>query len=198
MKTDNVINMNKSFMPVEQSIDKLSKLIREILQLARIDAEQDIVRFSRVSLSKLVKGIVEYVEVICTQNKINVHTDIGSNIFVNGNEKQLEEILTNILSNAVHYTATCVTREIFVTLTVSLQTAQIIIRDTGIGITEENLPHIYERFYRAHEKDSLGKPGNGLGLAIVKQLVEKHLGKITAKSDFGMGTEIIITLPRVI
>ena len=190
-----IMPKSNSIKPIELSIDRLSKLIREILVLARIDDTVSNNNLRCIPLSELVRETIDYISIVCTEKGIQILSDITPDIYVNGNEKQLEEVLTNILSNSINYTATSKTKKIFVDLTQQGEYAYIILRDTGIGIAPEHLPHIFERFYRAHEKDSIGKPGNGLGLAIVKRIIEKHNGTIFATSTLSEGTEMKITLP---
>ncbi len=190
-----VLTKSNSLHPIEQSIDRLSRLIREILVLARIDGNVSTETIRPIPLSELIRETIDYINIVCTEKGIQTFSDIAPDVYVEGNEKELEEALINILSNSINYTSACKTKKLFIELTHQGTSAQITLRDTGIGIAPEHLPHIFERFYRAHERDSTGKPGNGLGLAIVKKLVEKNKGTIVATSTLGEGTEMKITLP---
>jgi signal transduction histidine kinase len=185
----------RTLQPMERSVDDLSRLIREILQLARIDSAPVQSEMEEINLSVLTKEVVEYVEIICTQNGISVRTEIEDGQIISGDQKQLQEALANLLSNAVTYTATCAVKRITITLKSKGNSVELGIHDTGVGIPEEQLPYIFDRFYRAHERDKKVKSGYGLGLAIVKRIIERHRGTIHAESSDTNGTSMIILLP---
>ncbi len=188
-------DQTSALQPMERSVDDLSRLIREILQLARIDSTPTQAEMEMVNLSALTKEVVEYVEIICTQNGISVKTEIEDDYVISGDQKQLEEALANLLSNAITYTAACSVREINVTLRRKVGSIELGIHDTGVGIPKEQLPYVFDRFYRAHDRDKKVKSGYGLGLAIVKRIVERHRGTIHAESTGTNGTSMIILLP---
>jgi signal transduction histidine kinase len=112
---------------------------------------------------------------------------------VNGHQVSIEEIITNLVLNAIKYTPEHGTVE----LIASLQGSQVCvdIRDTGIGIPPEELPHIFKEFYRASNARAIEKDGTGLGLAIVKQIVERHSGQLEARNRKEGGSEFSLTLP---
>jgi signal transduction histidine kinase len=112
---------------------------------------------------------------------------------VHGHQVSVEEIITNLVLNAIKYTPECGTVE----LIASLRGDEICIdiRDTGIGIPPEELPHIFKEFYRASNARAIEKDGTGLGLSIVKQIVERHGGRMQARNREGAGAEFSLTLP---
>ena len=115
---------------------------------------------------------------------------------VYADREQLKRITMNIIGNAVKY----LSKEngaITITLSDELSYIRTEITDTGVGIPEKDLPHIFERFYRGDTSRNTGKGGSGLGLAIVKQIVEDHGGTINARSEEGKGTTISFTLLKV-
>jgi signal transduction histidine kinase len=142
-------------------------------------------------LSELVENVIEYVEIICQQEKITVVKDIQAGLEILGNEKQLSEAVTNLLSNAVKYIGSGPVREIRVIVQTTGTVIEIHVSDTGIGIPQESLSDIFDRFYRAHKHGT----GTGLGLAIVKRIVERHGGTIHAESALGKGTRFTISFP---
>ena len=112
---------------------------------------------------------------------------------VNGDTLKLQQVLYNIIDNAIKYTPRG--GEVHCALNRSGKNAVIRVSDTGVGIPAEDLPHIFDRFYRVDKARSRETGGTGLGLSIVKQFVNLHGGTIDAKSTFGKGTTFIIELP---
>lgn len=181
---------NRYLRLATRSMDELSRLIRNLLALARIEALPEEVTSVRFDLSAVLGNLVEYVGVICTERGITLTSDIPSGLHMQANQAHIEEALTNLLSNSVRYTAACPVRNIHVSLASVGSSVEIMVKDTGIGISEDRLPHIFERFYRAQDKQ-----GSGLGLAITKQIVERHNGTIFASSSFGNGTTMLLRFP---
>lgn len=120
----------------------------------------------------------------------------GVSYRVRGDEKRMEQIMMNLLENAIRYTDE---GEITVHVDedVDGDTVLFIVEDTGIGIPEEELPYVFERFYRVEKSRSRQYGGTGLGLSIVKKLVELHGGKIRITSQPGVGTRCEVRLPRL-
>jgi signal transduction histidine kinase len=115
---------------------------------------------------------------------------------VNGDRDRLKQVLLNLVGNAIQYTPQG--GDIFLNLGKVAGQARLIIRDTGPGIPAEDLPHIFERFYRAEKSRTRGKTtGFGLGLAIAHWIVDKHEGRIEVDSKDGRGTTFCIWLPLV-
>jgi signal transduction histidine kinase len=184
--------------PIESmvhSVDDLSGLVRDLLELARIDAMPAEERSASIDISSLASNVIEYVEIICQQQRIRIKTPIEPDILMTGNEKQLSEMITNLLSNAVRYTGSCLVREITISVQPVAEQVEIVISDTGIGISEDQLPHIFDRFYRARNRNS-DATGYGLGLTIVKRIVDRHGGTIRAESELGKGTSFILLFPQ--
>jgi signal transduction histidine kinase len=180
-----------SLTSMTASVDDLSMLINNMLRLARMNSLPEEEEFKALSLSELVENVIEYVEIICQQEKITVVKDIQAGLEILGNEKQLSEAVTNLLSNAVKYIGSGPVREIRVIVQTTGTVIEIHVSDTGIGIPQESLSDIFDRFYRAHKHGT----GTGLGLAIVKRIVERHGGTIHAESALGKGTRFTISFP---
>jgi signal transduction histidine kinase len=109
---------------------------------------------------------------------------------VRGEENQLAQVITNLIGNAINYTQA---GEIYIST--GSKDAQVLIevRDTGLGIAPDDLPHLFERFYRGHHTRQIR--GTGLGLAIVKEIVDLHDGRIEVESEVGVGTTLRVWLP---
>lgn len=165
----------------EAEVTHMQKLLEQLLTLAR--ADQPCVPYKdKVNLSTLVNETVQKFERLTS---LTLETNLTPNLYVLGHEAKLQQVLYILLENALRYTQQ---GKIVVVLTKE----GIIIRDSGIGISEKDLPHIFERFYRSDEARAKG--GTGLGLAIAKVIITQHKGEISATSD-ATGTTFTITLP---
>jgi signal transduction histidine kinase len=184
----------KTLESMEHGVDDLSRLIKDILQLARIDSQPVEDDASKIQLSELVESVIEYVEVVCKQNDILVIQNIEPNLTVQGNQKEIEEVIINLLNNAVQYTAMCDQRKIAVILARRNSSIELVIQDTGVGIATDKIPYVFDRFYRTEDSKVTG---HGLGLAIVKRIIEKHQGTVHAESVLGKGTRMVVRLPRL-
>jgi signal transduction histidine kinase len=146
-----------------------------------------------VDLSALLKDICEDIEILAEPKQISVTTSIASYMMVNGDKTRLHQALLNVIENAVKYTPRG--GRVKVTLTSDPRRALIRIEDTGQGIPAEQLPKIYDRFFRVDKARSQDVQGTGLGLSIVRWIVESHGGSIMASSEVGVGTTFVIALP---
>ncbi|MBY0473189.1 hypothetical protein K2Q00_02805 [Patescibacteria group bacterium] len=175
-------------------IDRSSSLIYELLRAGHLELQtkRD---YELVDLSALAGKVVEYVDIICNANNISLTHHIDPNISLTGDEKQLEELFLILLSNAVKYRKPDVPGTVTLTLARKANDITLSVADTGIGIGQRHLPHVFERFYRAclPGQVSAGEDGNGLGLAIAKTITEAHGGTIAVQSTEGKGSEFKIS-----
>ena len=128
------------------------------------------------------------------KKKLKIKLPEKKDIWIEGEKDRLQQIILNLLSNAITYTPSG--GEISASLTETEKHVKLRIADTGIGIPQKELPRIFERFYRVDKARSRGSGGTGLGLAIVKHLVDSHHGTIDVESIEGEGTIFIISLPK--
>jgi signal transduction histidine kinase len=183
------------YTSMDTSIEDLSRLIRSILQLARIDTYSSDTEMSVLNLKEVVSGIAEYVCIVAETAGITLTSDLGNTpVTIYGNKRQLEEVCTNLLSNAVKYTAGAQRKSIHLSLFEDSGSAILCVKDTGMGMTSDQLAKIFERFYRT-EQAGKSNEGYGLGLAITKRIIERHAGSISFQSNPGEGTCVTVTLP---
>jgi len=175
-----------------EEVLRIGRMVRDIEQLAKFEGKNLILNKEPVDLSELIQTIVRNfesdfknkgVELKITNNKCIVSVD----------RDKISQVIINLLSNALKYTSDGGIVEIKVME--SDKDVAVIVRDNGSGIEEEDLPYIFERFYRADRSRNRNTGGSGIGLTIVKSLVEAHKGKIEVKSEPGKGTEFTVTLP---
>ena len=179
---------------VDNEADRMNRLVKDLLQLSRLDHRQERMNFLEGNIVDLVRQCMVKVDMTAQQkgHQLNALFDEHVNIRVLMDKDRMEQVLLNVLSNAIKYTPEG--GRIDVDIDSDGKNVQIIVSDNGIGISEEELPRIFERFYRVDKARSRSMGGTGLGLAITKQIVEEHQGTITAESTPGKGTKFTITL----
>jgi two-component system, OmpR family, manganese sensing sensor histidine kinase len=181
---------------IERLTRRLGRLVDDLLFLARQDSGMIPLQLDKVRLDELLKDVVEEQSLIADEKKLNLSLQLTENLDeIMGDRNQLTRLFTNLISNAVQYTPTGGTVE--VTLQQKAQTAQIQVKDTGIGIPSEALPQVFDRFYRVDPARSggKGKAETGLGLAIAKVIAESHQGQIQVESVLKQGTTFTVSLP---
>lgn len=178
----------------EKQIDTVSRFIYDLLRLARL-GKTNSEKHAPVDFSLLIEEIVEYFEVSAGGEDITVHSSLTSPAQVSGNTAELTDAVSNIFSNAMKYMQKDGERAIFISLTTTTDVVRLSVRDTGIGIRAEHLPHLSERFFRVGADTNT--KGTGLGLAITKRIIENHNGTLTIESIFGSGSTFTIMLPLI-
>ncbi|SDW56692.1 two-component system, OmpR family, sensor histidine kinase ResE [Marininema mesophilum] len=174
---------------------RMGRLVRELLDLARMEAGHIRLETASVDVTELGRRILRKFQAIAREQEVTLIDKIPS-IFaeVIWDEDKVEQVLTNLVDNAIRHTP----KGGKVTLTINRigDKAQLTVKDTGSGIPEEDLPFVFERFYKADKARTRGQSGGtGLGLSIVKHIVEAHGGTVTAKSKLGEGTRFVVQLP---
>ena len=171
---------------------RLSSLAKNMLQLTLLDREEIELELTNYSLVEQMNRVISTQENQAMEKNIEIVFEMPKKeIFIEGDEQRLEQVWTNIISNAIKYT-----NEgglITITMKKNSKDIEISIEDTGIGMSKEVVSHIFERFYREDKERNV--EGNGLGLAIVKSIVDLHHGKIDILSQVDVGTNFIVRLP---
>lgn len=169
---------------------RLSRLVAELLALARADAGVAL-RLRSVDLDRVALEAVQEARHLPGRHKIEIAK--LDPVRLSGDPDRLKELLLILLDNAVKYTP----EQGLITLRLDRNgnRAQVAIHDTGIGIRAEDLPHVFERFYRADPARSSDPGGSGLGLAIARWIAERHGGSLAIASEPGKGTEATVSLP---
>ncbi len=178
---------------VDGEVDRMTNIINALLTLARADAGQQQLETERVNLQDLVEDVLATFSSLAAEKGISLDAEAGAPAEVHGDRERLRQLLHNLVTNAIKYT------QRGGTITISLgkdgDWAKITVVDTGIGIPENDLPHIFERFYRVDRARSRAKGGAGLGLSIVKWIAQAHGGRIDVESEVGKGSTFTVWLP---
>ena len=177
-------------------LDDLMQLINDWLDMSRMDSGRIAEKFEPVALGPVLSEILELAKPLAETGKITLDLQLGHNsLEVRGDRESLKQAITNIVTNAIHYnrqggTVAISTREQGNDLVVE-------ICDTGIGISQDNLPFIFDEFFRVKSSETRHVAGSGLGLPIAKRIIEAHNGHIQVYSELGKGTTFSIFLPPV-
>ncbi len=168
---------------------RLIALTNDIMKLSELDeANPDALSLERVNLCEMLKEIVSMLEPLAAKRRISVSAPT-EDFFVMGDKGKLFEMFYNLVVNAIRYNRDSGS------VTVAFEGNSVVVKDTGVGIAEEHLPHIFERFYRADKSRSKETGGTGLGLAIVKHIAELHQAKVSVSSVFGEGSVFRVDFP---
>jgi signal transduction histidine kinase len=173
---------------------QMSQLVDDLLLLARMDRQApDRAAWRHIALDEILEDLVDLYSDRAWETNISLQSQLIPNLDVYADPSQLSRLFTNLLANALQYTPSGGT------VTVSLQRSRthalIRIEDTGIGIDPDQLPHIFDRFWRADQARSQHQGGSGLGLAIAKTIAQTHGGDITVHSQLGQGSCFQVKIP---
>lgn len=191
-KERNSDEYRKSLENIYQETERMSSVLKRLLFLAR-NSEKKQLGFETINLKELITEFVSDVEILCEEKSIQCRIQAEEELIVKGDRVSLRELFFNLIDNAVRYTPKG--GEIVVTLTREKGDACVAVKDSGIGISEEHLQHIFKRFYRVDKSRSRSEGGAGLGLAICQRITEFHNGTIRVESKAGEGSTFIACLP---
>ncbi len=187
--------MIRSFLNIiNGEADRMTRLVKDLLLLSRLDYSLRDMPREPFDISKMIHSLCDRLSITSKEKKQTlVYEPTNALPLYIGSPDRIEQVLINIITNAIKYTPQG--GMIRVTTMHMYSSITIKVTDNGIGIPEDKLEHIFERFYRVDKARSREMGGTGLGLAIAKEIVEAHDGTIEIKSKAGSGTEVIITLP---
>lgn len=179
---------------VKHNIDRLTRTLNDLLDLSRIEAGHVELRLADVSLTEVTADALDNLRPQAEEKSLELETTASSQLApVQGDRDKILQILTNLIHNAIKFTPS--SGHISISLTpVEDSTIQVCVADTGCGIAAEEVPHVFDRFYRSDSGTTAAR-GAGLGLAITKSLVNLHRGRIWVESTVGSGTRFFFTLP---
>lgn len=152
--------------------NKMNKMVKKLLTLNQLEFGQDQIAMERFDITALLAGVIQSVEILCRQNQITVELKQKEPVFVWGDEYQIEEVITNYISNAIHYAAN--EKKIVVSLIKNEHTVRVCVFNTGNRIPEEDLDKVWIKFYKVDKARTREYGGSGIGLSIVKAIMEAH------------------------
>ncbi len=180
---------------IRHNAERLARLTEDLLTLSRIEQKRRKFEFEVHAINHVIEEAIEIMRPIAEKRAVRLEADLAAHdTIVLCDREAVSQILTNLLDNAIKYTPTG--GVITVGALPGEEMVQIFVRDTGVGIPEEDLPRLFERFYRVDKARSREMGGTGLGLSIVKHLVGAHRGTIRVESRANVGSTFWFTLPE--
>ncbi|WP_332694381.1 sensor histidine kinase [Halalkalibacter lacteus] len=189
---EGIIEQKKGLAIIQKESNRLERLVNDLLDLAQLEGDSYPLQCEPIAFAQLISDVIESFELVVTQKNIRMTKNIDEGSIIYGDSDRLEQVIRNLLDNAIRYTPA--TKGITITLTTDKEWSELIIADEGIGIPEEDLLAVTERFYRVNKARTRNSGGTGLGLAIVSQIINKHGGMFELSSKVGQGTSARIRL----
>jgi two-component system phosphate regulon sensor histidine kinase PhoR len=181
---------------IKRHSDRLEKIVEDLLILSKIESKEFQLRIESLSVSDLIADAIDFLKEPLSKKKISISVlEISPTPLIYGDRQYLEQVLINILDNAIKYGCDGGNIKILVSENPD-DKIQVSVEDDGIGIPKEDLPRIFERFYRVDKGRSKELGGTGLGLSIVKHIVQAHGGNVWAESEITKGSTFYFTLPK--
>jgi two-component system sensor histidine kinase SenX3 len=178
---------------IKTQTSRLNDLVKEIINLSKIQDSDPLDMAHEVEISNVISEAVDQCEVLAEARKISIDLDGLQNETVIGNREQLVMAAHNLVENAINYSAEGT--NVVISSKLDGEIIEILVKDQGLGIAEENLDRIFERFYRVDPARSRATGGTGLGLSIVKHVITNHGGEVKVWSSVGVGSTFAIRLP---
>jgi len=177
---------------IDSEVDHLTQIVSELTELSRIETGHAELRISPVNLNLLVEEVVAQLNPLAQRQQVTITTDLATDPpIVRADNDRIRQTLTNLVHNAIKFNH--LGGKVTVSTKADRESVTVSVCDTGIGISKEDLPHVFERFYKADKARPRG--GSGLGLAIAKHVVEAHSGNIWVESEGGKGSTFSFSLP---
>jgi len=184
---------------IVRNSERLRRLIEDMLTVSRQDYEGASLHLAPVRLGHTLQIVTVALRPLAELGDVSITLDLdGGDPTITADEVQLEQVFTNLVSNAIKFTprgGSIVVGCRIGTMTDGTPGVNVDVRDTGVGIPEEEIPHLFTRFFRASNATSTAVPGSGLGLAIAYDIVKAHRGHMEVESELGHGTTISVQLP---
>jgi heavy metal sensor kinase len=180
---------------VLEEAERLTQIVEGLLTISRLDAGENQMSKDPVDLSELVSAIVEQMKPLAEDKSLSLVCEARRDMMVEANEVRLRQVVVNLLDNAIKYTPEG--GRIVVRVKAAPHRAILEVSDNGIGISNEALPRVFDRFYRSEQIEARKARGTGLGLSMVQSIVEAHGGKVTVESQESEGSTFWVELPRL-
>lgn len=180
---------------IEDETDSVTDLVQDLFMLVQLEQHQFVIKKQKVILKPFLERMVEKTKTTLTNKQMQLHVHCKDDLEVCIDERRMEQVMLNLLHNAYQHSPE--NTSIIIRVLTSANTFTISVQDEGEGIPKEDIPHVFDRFYRVDKSRTRATGGKGIGLAVAKEIVELHNGSIEVKSELEVGTEFIIELPFV-
>ncbi|MCL5028215.1 MAG: ATP-binding protein [Bacteroidetes bacterium] len=188
-------SVNKYFLEkANQHTLNLNNLLNDLIDISMIESGEMRMSFRYFKIDEYLKNLVnEFIPNVKEKNLDLIYNPVNSNLQLFGDKERLRQVMVNLIQNAVKYTEK---GKIEIKVEEEQKFARIIVKDSGIGIPQEDLSRIFERFYRVDKARSRAIGGTGLGLAIVKHIIEAHGSKVEVESQIDVGSQFSFRLKK--
>lgn len=185
----------KMIQKAKQRAESLLKLINDWLSIARMEKQDIVQKRKPLSLQKLISNLTDFYQPVAQEKNVSleVSSPSGSDQVL-GDKETLEQVFSNLINNAIKYNKN--NGQVQVSFEETDGSVATHVKDTGEGISQENIPLLFEQFYRVNRSEDKKSKGSGLGLAIAKKIVDLHEGSIDVQSEVGKGSDFIVSLPK--
>ena len=193
---DGVLPANEeTYRQIHVEADRLSRLVDDLQELSRVEARAYQLDFRNLEVSALIKTIIKRMQFQFDSKRVTLASNLPPYpVILRADEDRIIQILTNLIGNALQYTPA--DGQVAISVESTGNEARFSVKDSGVGIPPQHLPHIFDRFYRVDKSRSRARGGSGVGLTIAKHLVEAHGGRIWAESEGEeKGSVFVFTLP---
>ena len=178
----------------KSNIDRLARIINSLLDISKIGSGRTGITREAFEIIAVIRQVIGAFELKIKEKGLTLRADLPKDhIIIHGDTDSITQVLTNLISNALKFTDKGFVDVAFKDKGANIE---ISVSDTGVGIEEENMPKLFEKFQQFGRVNGPGEKGTGLGLAIAKDIVDTHKGKIWAESEFGKGTKITFMIPK--
>ncbi len=194
---DDVVDDPKKYVhTINKESDRMQRLVNDLLDLAQLEGDSYPMKKQPLPFAQLIEDVVERFELACRQKNVIIMKDLDHNVILLGDGDRLEQVIGNLIDNALRYTPQG--KKIEIVLKTKDDKVELTISDQGQGIPKEALPKLTERFYRVDKARARKEGGTGLGLSIVAEILKKHNAKLTFESKENEGTKVKITFTDII
>lgn len=192
-------NIRKKYLKrAEKGVERLIYIVEDLDMITKLESGDLNLEFSEFDIVELIQNVFDLLEMKADYKKITLAFENHhiQSVFVKGDKDKLQQLVENLIVNSIKYGKVGGLTEVSV---INLTKKKVLVRitDNGEGIERQNLPRIFERFYRVDKSGARSEGGSGLGLAIVKHIIEAHKEKIYVESEFGIGSEFSFTLTKI-
>ncbi|HHT7189247.1 TPA: HAMP domain-containing sensor histidine kinase [Bacillus cereus] len=178
---------------IEDETDSVTDLVQDLFMLVQLEQHQFVIKKQKMLLKPFLERMIEKTKTTLTNKQMQLHVYCKDDLEVWIDERRMEQVMLNLLHNAYQHSPE--NTSITIRVLTEADYFTISVQDEGEGIPEEDIPHIFDRFYRVDKSRTRATGGKGIGLAVAKEIVELHNGSIQATSKLGVGTNFIIELP---
>tara|TARA_B100000073_G_scaffold308608_1_gene279731 strand:- start:92 stop:958 length:867 start_codon:yes stop_codon:yes gene_type:complete len=188
--------LKKYLKRAEKSVDRLTYIIKDLDLITQLESSTLKLQITSFDIVKLTEEIIEDLEISASKKNIKIifNKIYENEILVDADRNRIEQVLTNLITNSINYGAEKGTTEI--SFESDEKNIMIKVNDNGEGINEENMPRLFQRFFRVDVSRSRNQGGSGLGLAIVKHIIDAHNENIYVQSTVGIGSEFSFSLKK--